>query len=172
MSPKVSANARRVALLLGLAFVVACGSHEGAATAAGTYSVPIADHECAACGMILREQPAPRAQLVHRDGHRAFFCSIADLVTYLEAPSPHGHATAIYVEVMPDDVTAEQLATAPMPLLSADDVSFVYGGMHRPVMGEPVLTFRTRAAAERAATRLHAHVTDFAGLTRALSSAE
>jgi len=155
-----------LALILSL---MACGSNDETAAAADLSAAPIAEHECAACGMILREQPAPRAELVHRDGERAFFCSIADLITYLEAPSPHGQPQAIYVEVMADDATPDHLSTEPRPLRLAQDVSFVYGDMHRPVMGEPVLTFTTRAAAELAATRLHAHATDFAGLKRALA---
>lgn len=153
-----------------LLMMVACGSSDEAAANVDTSPQPIAEHECAACGMILREQPAPRAELVHRDGTRAYFCSIADLVTYLKAPSPHGQPAAIYVEVMGDDATPADLSTETKPLRPAEDVSFVYGGMARPVMGEPVLTFTTRAAADRAAERLHAHATDLAGLERALAN--
>jgi copper chaperone NosL len=158
--------------LVALLALSACGSNDATEAAVDRASAPIADHECDACGMILREQPAPRAELVHRDGERAFFCSIADLITYLAAPSPHGHPIAIYVEVMPDDATPENMSTDVMPLRLVEEVNFVYGDMHRPVMGEPVLTFATRAAAARAAERLHAQVTDFEGLKRALSHAE
>jgi len=150
----------------------ACGSQETEQAPVNTESAPIAEHECATCGMILREQPAPRAELVHRDGTRAFFCSIADLVTYLEAPSPHGHPVAIYVEVMPDDASPDDLSSDIRPLRPAEQVSFVYGGLRRPVMGEPVLTFATGAAAQRAAERLHARVADFEGVKAALSHAE
>lgn len=159
---------KRACLLLLL--VAACGSNESSTTAVDTSAQPIAAHECAACGMIVREQPAPRAELVHHDGTRAYFCAIADLITYMEAPSPHGRPVAIYVEVMEDDAAPDDLSTDVRPLRPADDVSFVYGGMSRPVMGEPVLTFTTRAAADRAAARLHAHATDFPGLKRALTS--
>ncbi|NOY92491.1 MAG: hypothetical protein GXP55_14960 [Deltaproteobacteria bacterium] len=163
---------QRVAACSALFLIAACGSKQADQAPVNTESVPIAEHECSTCGMILREQPAPRAELVHRDGERAFFCSIADLVTYLEAPSPHGHPVAIYVEVMADDATPDDLSTDAKPMRPADQVSFVYGELHRPVMGEPVLTFATGAAAQRAAERLHAQVTDFEGVKAALSRAE
>ena len=32
---------------------------------------------CTACGMVVREQPAPRGQVIHRDGTRVFLCDFS-----------------------------------------------------------------------------------------------
>lgn len=121
--------------------------------------------ECAACGMIVREQPSPRGQLVHRDGTRSWFCSIADMLTYLEAPSPHGPAVEVFVEAMPpeaDDPTHRH--TEERPWIPAKDATFVRGFERERIMGEPYLTYRTRADAERVAGQLQARATGWEAL--------
>ena len=88
--------------------------------------------------MIVREQPSPRAQLVHADGTRVYFCAVADLLTYLQAPSPHGAAEAIFVEA--NDAGAEDPVahdTARRPWIPAADARFVAGIQRPRVMGEP-----------------------------------
>jgi len=110
--------------------------------------------ECGACGMVVREQPAPRGQLVHRDGTRMFFCSLGDLIQYQQAPSPHGKAKAVFVEVQPASVDVNKVAMLPKPWISAEKAHFVLGVRRRTIMGPPVLAFATAADASAAATRL------------------
>ncbi|MCA9605273.1 MAG: nitrous oxide reductase accessory protein NosL [Myxococcales bacterium] len=118
--------------------------------------------------MIVRDQPAPRGQLIHRDGTRVFLCSIADLVTYERAPSPHGAPAATYVEVMAADADPADTSTAARPWRSVDRAEFVVGGLHRPVMGEPVLVFDDLATARAAAERLGSRAVDWEELKEAL----
>lgn len=108
--------------------------------------------ECAVCGMVVREQPAPRGQVVHRDGTRAHFCSLGDMVQYLRAPSPHGKVQASFVEVLDAGADPRQTSTVERPWQAAEQVSYVVGVTRSsPIMGAPVLTYPTRAAAERVA---------------------
>ncbi len=135
-----------------------CGSEDGGGTI--DVSAHALDGEgCAACGMIVREQPAPRAQLVHRDGTRAYFCSISDLLSYLDVPSSHGAPQRIYVEPL-DPEAADPLAhdTGEHAWIAAEDASYVTHVDRVGVMGVPALTYAERADAERVAERLGARV--------------
>jgi len=114
---------------------------------------PFGPAECASCGMTLRFQPAPRGQLLHRDGTRAYFCSLGDLVQYAAAPSPHGKPKAIWVELMDDKADPTEMKTDARPWALADDASFVLGVPRRGVMGPPVLSYADKASAERATAR-------------------
>ena len=115
----------------------------------------IGSHECAACGMIVRDQPAPRGQLIHRDGTRHYFCSIADMITYIPAPSPHGRPVAVFVEVMAADADPSNMDTSPRHWSLAEDVSYVVGGIERQVMGETIMTYVDDQTAEEAAVQLN-----------------
>ncbi|MDH5490406.1 MAG: nitrous oxide reductase accessory protein NosL [Myxococcales bacterium] len=145
----------RVSLLLALLAWggPGCGSEE-AAPAAATQAEPIADHECASCGMIVREQPSPRGQLVHRDGTRLFFCSIDDLMVYRKAPSPHGAIRAIFVEANDPEADPIPHDLRPRPWIAAAEAFFVVGAPRERIMGPPVLVYAERAAATRVAERV------------------
>lgn len=115
---------------------------------------PYADHECAACGMIVREQLSPRAQVAHRDGTHAWLCSIADAAAYVAAPSPHGRIEQIWVETLASDVDIAAGETAPRPWAEASSAWFVLGVERMGVMGAPVLVFGCEADARAASARL------------------
>lgn len=140
----------RVALLILIAVfpgLAACGEPDAHRAELDLGPVPIQRHEGAVCGMIVSDQSAPRAQVVHRDGTRAFLCSIGDLLVYLEAPSPHGAPAAILVEVMdPSEAPAETHA-GPHPWIPASDGVYVVGIPRHGIMGDPVLVYRDRADA-------------------------
>ncbi len=134
-----------------MGWLTGCGSTDGAALPPFEAST-LDHHECAACGMIVRNQPAPRAQLQHRNGERAFFCSVGDLLAYLDAPSPHGPAANVAIEVL------GEIPTSPLPRTSsnqsppwrdAGDLHYVVGVERTGIMGPPVLTFESRADADR-----------------------
>lgn len=114
---------------------------------------PIGHAECAACGMVVIEQPAPRMQVVHRDGHRAYFCSIGDSLHYLADKNSHGEAAAIYVEVLAEDVDAKVLDTKEKDWALTSDAVFVTGIERSGIMGEPVLAFRSVGTADTVAKR-------------------
>ena len=150
---------RSWALLLAVGVGTACGSEAGEGSGAAAQPEAFADHECGACGMIVREQPAPRAQVVHRDGTHVWFCSIADVVAYLDAPSPHGRIEHVWVETLGADAAAVDLGSserAAHPWLDASDAFYVLGVARPDVMGAPVLVFNTAAGAAAAATRFDA----------------
>ena len=105
--------------------------------------------ECAACSMVVREQPAPRGQLIHRDGTRKFFCSIADMLQYLRAPSAHGKPKAIFVEALDPKADPKKTDPKARPWISAEKASYVTGVPRPNVMGAPVLVYQKRSDAER-----------------------
>lgn len=150
------------------ALVLLVGCSESADSAAAAVAENFVDEPCAACGMFVHEQPSPRGQVVHRDGTREYFCAIADMLAYLEAPSPHGEAVGVYVEVMPADVEPSSRDTAARPWIEAAGASYVIG-IERSVMGEPVLSFANAAQARAAATRLSARALDWAALKTQLT---
>ncbi len=133
----------------------ACGGEQSASSGAAARPEPIAEHDCASCGMIVREQPSPRGQVVHRDGTHEWFCSIADVVAYVGAPSPHGRIEHVWVETQAVDVDPAANATADLPWMPAADAFFVLGVERERVMGPGVLVFASEADARSAAERLH-----------------
>ena len=80
--------------------LLSCGPGGGGDVANPHQPVALADQEDEVCGMLVREQSAPRSQVVHRDGSHFFFCSLGDMLVHLSVPSAHGRAAAIFVEVM------------------------------------------------------------------------
>ena len=150
---RAGTNLLLVAAVIGASIIGSACSDRAASGEIDRTAHAIDGDECAACGMIVREQPAPRAQLVHRDGERAFFCSIGDMVAYRAGPSPHGEVVATYVEVLPADADPATNDTARRPWMEAERAGFVLGVPRRQIMGEPVLVYSTRDEAESAATR-------------------
>lgn len=148
--------------------LIGCGQDAAETVTADTAARAFEADECEVCGMILREQPAPRGQIVHRDGTRFYFCAIADMLAYLDVPSRHGAVVATYAEVMPADATAEDIDVSQRPWRLVEDVTFVFGGLERPVMGEPMLTFGSAAEGTAAAERLGARAVSWSELPDAL----
>ena len=74
---------RRTRALLSIATAIAlstaCGPRDDRSAADAHHATAIADHECAACGMLVRDQSAPRAQVVHR------LADAMELFLFLEA---------------------------------------------------------------------------------------
>lgn len=154
--------ARRVILLLtALAHLVGCDAGSETSTSRETQPEPIGDHECGACGMIVREEPSPRAQLVHRDGTHVWFCSIADEVAYASAPSPHGRVETVWVETLPADVDPMTFDASARPWARVESATFVLGVTRERVMGVPVLAFGSNEDARAAATRLGGRVSSW-----------
>lgn len=140
---------------------------ERAAAPAAVSAAEFGHAECAACGMIVREQPAPRGQVVHRDGTRKFFCSVGDMETYIDVPSPHGAVTHRFVEVQASGADPSVLAIEPHPWQPASDGHYVVGVTRPRVMGEPVLSFGHRTDAEAAARTYGGSVADWVGVKTA-----
>lgn len=125
--------------------------------------------ECAACSMVVREQPSPRGQLVHRDGTRKFFCALADMMQYLRAPSAHGKPKAIFVEVNdPAARSPKEISKTSRPWIAAAAAHYVVGVERRGVMGTPALAYAAKNDAARVAKRYKAKVVAWSRLELAL----
>ena len=143
---------RGLILLLGAMLLVACPSDEGEpASRNGEGAQSLAGAEGAVCGMVLSSQPAPRAQVVHRDGTRLYLCGISDLLVHLEAPSPHGAPVEIYVEAMEPDEDPREIQMGEHEWIRAEDAVYRVGDERpRLIMGEPVMVYRDRSTAQQA----------------------
>jgi copper chaperone NosL len=150
--------------MLGLA--AACGADE--ARVIPTTPEPLDGQECAACGMIVRDEPSPRAQIVHADGTRAFFCSLADLVAYQEVPSRHGALVHTWVETLPADLDPALHDVGLRPWSPAADAHYVLG-LERRVMGTPALAYEREADASAVATRVSGRAMRWNEAMRALA---
>lgn len=159
-----SRTASWVGLLAALLALAGCeppGPEPGDDLAA----VAIGDHEDPVCGMLVRNQSAPRGQVVHSDGTRQLFCSVGDMLVYLSAPSRHGAVVATFVEVMEADEDPSQSHTGPHRWRRVEQASYVVGVARQGIMGEPVLAYADAAEAARAALgRDGARVLDFDAL--------
>lgn len=147
---------------MAAALLVSCGG--GGKKTIDTRAIDPGGASCGVCGMVVREMPAPRGQVVHADGHREFFCGIGDLRAYVQAPSPHGKIVAVYVETLPDGVDPSKRSTDPRPWTPADQAWFVFGAKRPGVMGLPVLAFADRVGAEKAAKALGTRAVRWADL--------
>jgi copper chaperone NosL len=156
---------RRVAVGLALLLLLGCGPAGDGEDERAHRPVALVDQEDEVCGMVVREQSAPRGQVRHRDGSRFFFCSIGDLLVHLGAPSPHGRAEALFVEVMEPDEDPSQPHTGIHPWLAAEEAVYVIGIERPGIMGEPVLSYASRSDAEQVIARHSgARILDLAGL--------
>jgi nitrous oxide reductase accessory protein NosL len=160
---------RWIPLVVALAVALAaCGGQEQASHGAAAQPEPIADHECGACGMIVREQPSPRGQVVHRDGTHVWLCSLADVVAYAAAPSPHGRVEQVWVETLAADVDPAANEVAQRPWARAAEAHYVLGVERDSVMGTAVLAFASAADASAAAARLGGRAASWDEIVRAL----
>ncbi len=161
---------RSTAIASGAALLImlnaGCNKAQTAANSTPTEATAIADHQCAACGMTVRDQPAPRAQLIRADGTREFLCSIGDLLSYLDEPSPHGQATAVFVEQLDPTAAPSDLDPTPRPWRKAEEAGFVID-VERRVMGKPVLVYATPAEATMVAQQHSARAVLWHELRRA-----
>ena len=90
---------------------------------------------------------------------------MGDLLVHLSAPSPHGRAIEVFVEVMPPDEDPGQAQTHTHRWIDGDDAWFVVGVERSGIMGPPILAYETRAVADaRAGLHEDARVLDLAGL--------
>jgi nitrous oxide reductase accessory protein NosL len=150
--------------LIVLAVAQGCGPGEEDRPSTGGPE-PIGDQACAVCGMIVRDQSAPRGQVVHRDGTRLYVCSVSDLLVHLSVPSPHGTVREIYVEVMDAGEDPTGPHAEPHEWVAASDASYVVGVERTGIMGPPVLAYRDAATAKRVAERFEGtRVLDLADL--------
>ena len=144
-----------------------CRSVDPSSEAASAYPpIPPDTAECDACGMVVREQPAPRGQIIHRNGTYKFFCSLDDMMIYLEAPSPHGSVSGAFVEVLPENHDPNEMDIAPFPWLEASRAGFVVGVPRKGVMGVPVLAYDSGETAARVAERFKASMLDWNNLRK------
>jgi len=153
-----------IALAVAALALLACDRPDRSSAVAPGAPEAIGDQECAVCGMIVREQPAPRGQVVHRDGTRLFFCSVSDLLAYLEVPSPHGRAVDVFVERSLPGEDPRVGSVEPHPWMRAQDAFYAVGGEGPRRMGEPVVVTATREEAERVARTVGARALDFEAL--------
>jgi copper chaperone NosL len=153
-----------------LAVILGCGEQPAAAP---TEIAPIhlEDATCDACGMVVLEQPAPRAQVRHRDGTIVALCSLGDLRAHVQTPSPHGKPADIWVEALPPDFDPRSSSAAPeLPWIRAEDAWFVVGFERPGTMGRPALSYATEDAAAAAAARVGGRTARWSALADTLFS--
>jgi len=141
-------------LCISLVQVLGCSRTDGQAeVAVEVVAVPIGLTECKACGMVVREQPAPRMQVVHRDGSHFHFCSVGDSVHYLADQSAHGKAVGVFVEVLRASEDPQIIDVDEHEWVEVEQAFYVTDVPRRGVMGSPVLVYRSKSEADDAAKR-------------------
>ena len=149
-------------LILCILALAACKSDNTTSTEqAAVVAKDVETETCSACGMVVREQPAPRGQVVYRDGSREFLCAIDDLVRFLDVPSAKGKPVKIFAEVMADGHDITDMDASAKPWGEVDKVFFVTGIERGGVMGAPALTYQTEEAAKKSAGKYNGKVVSF-----------
>jgi nitrous oxide reductase accessory protein NosL len=111
----LSRSCRYIAASVAGRSLIGCDASNGDLEKHVRQAAPLLDQEDAVCGMLVREQSAPRGQVVHRDGTRFFFCSLGDMLVHIGAPFPHGRPQAIFVEVLKPEEDPMQSHTGEHP---------------------------------------------------------
>ena len=121
-------------------------------------------HACAIDGMIIAQHDGPKAQLLRRDGSRAFFCDAKEV--FEEALNPrHGkRIAAIWFQTLDDDPWESH----PDGWTLAGGLYFVAGSAKVGPMGPTLATFKNRANAEDFAATHGGTVYSFEQIDRAL----
>lgn len=149
--------------------VVGCKKTSAAAGAeVQAKALPIGTAECGVCGMVVREQPAPRGQLRHRDGRQVWFCSVGDMAQYLRAPSAHGKASHVWVEALPKDADPRRPDVTPRPWFPAAELHHVLGIARPGIMGAPVMSYAAAADAHAVVARAGGEVLPWTDLVARL----
>lgn len=149
---------------LALAVLLAIGCDDAETVAVDTRASSIAATSCEVCGMVVAEQPAPRGQLVYRDGTRAHFCSLGELRASVQGRSPHGSPVALYVEALPADFDPATNTAVEHPWIPAEGATYLTGATRPMVMGLPLLSFADEEEARAAAARLGLGVADWSAV--------
>ena len=139
--------------MIALFLMLACGSGS-AVDPVALEAEPIALAECGVCGMVVGEQPSPRAQVVYRDGTHLHTCSIEEARALAQHPGPRGRAAAVWVESLPADFDWTQTSTETLPWVDAKAASYVFGAERTRVMGVPVLSYADPDVASKVAHKL------------------
>jgi nitrous oxide reductase accessory protein NosL len=150
--------------VLAVLLVTGCPKKNSVAKTSQLKAEKFAGHECAACGMIVRDQSSPRGQVVHRDGTRKYFCSVADMMTYLLAPSPHGKTKAVFVETLDPKVDPTIFSKPQRPWRDSEKSTYVLGVDKPRVMGKPILVYETTKQAKAVAEKYKGKVVGWSGL--------
>jgi copper chaperone NosL len=147
----------------------ACSSEGKVKPNPSVFSKKLENEECALCGMLVKEQPAPRGQVVHRDGHRSYLCSVGDLAAYIQMPSPHGSVQQAYVEASssPTNLTSDHFQE--WDWLPVEKAHYVANVPRRRVMGKPMLSFESDKMAKEAARLHRGLVLDWKGTVKHLT---
>lgn len=134
-------NKKLALSLFLLCLFTACGQSEPGAKGSNLKPEPFDTEECHVCSMVVREQPAPRGQLIHRDGTRLYFCSISGMIQHMHTPSPHGKIEMTWVEIAPADISPQDMSFDPKPWWLLEDSFFVTGIKRKGTMGKPIMCF-------------------------------
>lgn len=172
--PVLTSRLALVALLAGslvsVTTLTACSRSDTAKSTAAAEAIGAS--ECRACGMVVREQPAPRAQVVYANGTRSFFCSISDLVRYLEVPTSDGAPAQVYVEALTSEEDPQQVNTGEHRWIPAADAHYVLGVERPSVMGKPALVYASQEESAAAASRHKGRSVNYTELRRELIEGE
>jgi copper chaperone NosL len=102
------------------------------------------DHACAVCGMIIVDFPGAKAQIHYKDGTYSVFCSTLDMFLFYFQPDRPANISIIYV----NDMEKSDPTHPKGHWIDAEKAVYVQGGDIMGPMGEALIPFMNRAAAE------------------------
>jgi copper chaperone NosL len=144
---------RNAAAMVVVLMLAACGD-AARAPAAGE---PADDAACALDGMSLKDYPGPKAQIVFKDGHIDYFCSLSELFEVLFGEDGQRGIGASYVQ----DMGKADWNRPRGHWIEARNAFFVIDSRARGAMGPTIGTFASKEEAQAFAAREGGRVIDY-----------
>ncbi|MES2148440.1 MAG: nitrous oxide reductase accessory protein NosL [Pseudomonadota bacterium] len=104
---------------------------------------PGADAACALDGMVLKDFPGPKAQILYAEGRPDYYCDLMELFAVLQAPEQKRKVAAIFVQ----DMAKADWEHPSGHWIAARGALFVVGSKKAGSMGPTFGAFSTREAA-------------------------
>jgi copper chaperone NosL len=124
-------------------------------------------HACALDDMTVIDHHGPKAQLVHRDNSRAFFCDAKEVFTELLNPIHRKKVAQVWFQTLDDNPWQSH----PDGWAEATDLYFVSGSAKRGSMGPTIAPFESRAKAVAFVERYGGKIYQFADIDQAVIKA-
>lgn len=125
---------------------------------------PASGEQCQLDGMVLRDYPGPKGQILYADGSIEYFCDTIELLSLYLAPEQVRKVAGVYTQ----DMAKTDWDAPAGHWIDASKAFYVQGSSRTGSMGPTFASFSTRADAEKFAGEFGGKVLAFSDITPAM----